>query len=291
LKIILSRKGFNSSAVGCASPLLDGRPISLPIPASSPSLTSFGDLARPLPEMVRDLARGSIGLRDKCHLDPDIDRTVLRSRRKGWRGALGQVGRAQSHLARGRIQPGDMFLFWGLFRPVSKQDRTWQYAGPAVHAIFGWLQVDEVCAGKRLGHNPDTVIWAGKIKEKIRLADYWQDWRFQAKKPRRSKRPDNIYRPTAKGGLAQVPNPSHGPGAAVRDIGGQHALVVAPAWRLDAAASELPEQFSQLRLGPRHRHGHRTTEVDRDKTRELVAWLNSRKLRVRKATSCAPSWP
>src|SRR5688572_10547610 len=50
-------------------------------------------------------------------------------------------------------------------------------------------------AGKPLGLTPDTVIWAGEVSETIELGDYWNDRRFMSKKPVRSKRPDNIYKP------------------------------------------------------------------------------------------------
>jgi hypothetical protein len=37
VKLILSRKGFDSAAGGVPSPLIDGRPVSLPIPTRQPS--------------------------------------------------------------------------------------------------------------------------------------------------------------------------------------------------------------------------------------------------------------
>src|SRR5215207_5912082 len=58
MRIIFSRKGFESSFGGCPSPILDGRPISLPIPAKQPTVTTFADLRDPIPQMVTDLTRG-----------------------------------------------------------------------------------------------------------------------------------------------------------------------------------------------------------------------------------------
>jgi hypothetical protein len=60
-----------------------------------------------------------------------------------WRGALGQTGTAQSHLERNGVGIGDLFLFWGVFRPVKREQR-WVFDGPAEHRIFGWLQVGEI---------------------------------------------------------------------------------------------------------------------------------------------------
>jgi hypothetical protein len=44
------------------------------------------------------------------------------------------------------VGAGDLFLFWGLFRPVEKQHGRWRYVGRPIHAIFGWLEVDCVLA-------------------------------------------------------------------------------------------------------------------------------------------------
>jgi hypothetical protein len=51
---------------------------------------------------------------------------------------------------------------------------------------------------------PDSVRWAGVVSEVIPLKDYWNDSRFEGKKPGRPRgpgeSPDNIYRPTTTGG-------------------------------------------------------------------------------------------
>ena len=60
--------------------------------------------------------------------------------------------------------------------------------------------------GKDLNRKePDSVRWAGVVSEFIPLKDYWNDPRYEGKKPdafggqRRGGREDNIYRPTLKG--------------------------------------------------------------------------------------------
>jgi hypothetical protein len=107
-----------------------------------PTPTNFGSLGNGIAEVVYDLSRGKIIADAPCHLDPDLDGTSI-PRKIGWRGALGQVGAAQGHLANQGVREGDLFLFWGLFRPVRLAAR-WEYSGPAEHRIFGWLQVGEV---------------------------------------------------------------------------------------------------------------------------------------------------
>ena len=74
MKIIFSRKGVDSAAGRCASALVDGRPISLPIPTSMPTATRYCDLAAPIPAIARDLTRGRLAADQLCHLDPDVDR-------------------------------------------------------------------------------------------------------------------------------------------------------------------------------------------------------------------------
>ena len=85
-----------------------------------------------------------MGRADRCHLDPDIDAAVLRAPRPpGWRGSLGQVGAARSHLVNQGVGRDDVFVFWGLFRPVERAEGGWRFVGKPEHRIFGWLQVAE----------------------------------------------------------------------------------------------------------------------------------------------------
>ena len=155
MKLILSCKGFDSSAGGCPSPLLDGRPVSLPIPTRQPSPTTYGDLSSGVADLVTDLTRRRITADHRCHLDPDLDPTSL-PRQPGWRGALGQVSTAQTHLANNSIAPGDLFLFWGLYRAASRNAAgRWQFTGDAEHRIFGWLQIDEILA---VGEDPAPAL-------------------------------------------------------------------------------------------------------------------------------------
>ena len=155
MKLILSRKGFDSAAGGCPSALLDGRPVSFPIPTRQPSPTRYGDLTRDIATLVTDLTKGRITREHACHLDPDLDAGAL-PRLAGWRGALGQVSTAQTHLANNRIAPGDLFLFWGLFRAADRNGGgRWHFTGPAEHRIFGWLQIDEILT---VGEDPTPAL-------------------------------------------------------------------------------------------------------------------------------------
>ena len=148
MKLILSRKGFDASSGGIASPILpDGRMISLPIPSRGDGFT-FADINVQdinVGELLTDLSRGQHAIHGQIHLDPDLDRSADK-RLPGWRPALGQTGAAQTHLFRQGVGLGDAFLFFGWFREVEKYQGIWRYVPgtPDLHVLFGWLEVGAI---------------------------------------------------------------------------------------------------------------------------------------------------
>ena len=99
-----------------------------------------------LEQIVEPLSKGRWRGDHSCHLDPDLRANAL-PRLPDWRPAFGQVGAAQGHLERQGVGRGDLFLFFGWFRPVERlQNDSWRYVRNAltVHRLFGWLQVSEV---------------------------------------------------------------------------------------------------------------------------------------------------
>jgi len=146
MKVILSRKGTDSSAGGIASPIFpDGRLLSLPIPqADGPVRYSQLQLDNlPLSRLIKQL--GGKQWRSGCHLDPDIDRRIVPPNSQ-WLAAFGQSGSAQRHLEQEGVGEGDLFLFFGWFREVEKIKGRWQYraGAPDLHHLYGWLQVGEI---------------------------------------------------------------------------------------------------------------------------------------------------
>ena len=136
MRIIFSRKGFDSASGGAPSPVVDGRPVSLPIPAGGPSRTTYADLG--LGALVEHATRGRVRPDAPCHHDPMFVNGEC------W---FGQCGAAQTHLANRGVGRGDVFLFFGLFREEA--------SGEPHHRLFGWLEVEEVvpladCAPARL---------------------------------------------------------------------------------------------------------------------------------------------
>src|SRR5262249_33090583 len=80
-----------------------------------------------------------------AHLDPDLERSS-RPRLPGWRPSLGQTGAASGHLSNQGVGPGDLFLFYGWFRPTAMLSTGLRFIPKCdgFHAIFGYLQVSEV---------------------------------------------------------------------------------------------------------------------------------------------------
>jgi hypothetical protein len=137
MRVVLSRKGFDSSTGGCPSPIVGGRPVSLPIPTSRRSESCYDALG--LGEIVRAATRGRIAGGHPCHEDPMFADGLC---------AFGQTGAAQSHLARRGVGAGDVFLFFGLFADEG--------GGEPHHRIFAYLQVES-----RISSGATPAAWDG----------------------------------------------------------------------------------------------------------------------------------
>ena len=146
MKIILSRKGFDSGedSGGKPSPIIGGRPVSLPIPEPNKEedkrRTTYGDLRAgdiELGELVESVTKGKIKSTCYCHNDPMFE---------NGRCAFGQSGGAQTQLENEGVNIGDVFLFFGLFKDNGeRQDH---------HRIFGYLKIDKI---DKLGKEPSET--------------------------------------------------------------------------------------------------------------------------------------
>lgn len=150
MKIILSRKGFDSSTGQCPSPIFpSGQLYSLPIPETQPSNNAVCYHAIQIGnhragQVVTDLTRGKITPNMAAHLDPDLEATCL-PRPMGWKPMFGQAGAAEGHLQKSGVGPGDIFLFYGWFRRVEEDAGRYRYVknAPNLHVLFGWLQIEQ----------------------------------------------------------------------------------------------------------------------------------------------------
>ncbi len=148
MRLILSRKGFDSQSGGCPSPIFPNSTLySLPIPYD-PSEITYADLWHGdtnIGEVVEGLT-GKCVKRDRdAHLDPDINPVAYR-RQAGWQPLFGQSGAAQGHLENQAVQIGDLFLFFGLFQKIEQTSGRWCFVKgtPRQHILWGWLQIGEI---------------------------------------------------------------------------------------------------------------------------------------------------
>ncbi len=160
-RIILSRKGFDSSWGGCPSPILGREMISLPIPEHSrkerasqginacpKNHLTYRDLTsrqgRRVTGLIQQLSGGKINEADCVHLDPDIRPELRDSKDRKRPLTFGQSGGAQTELR--EIAAGALFLFFGWFRKANEPvPGAFRFAkdGANLHAIWGWLQIEE----------------------------------------------------------------------------------------------------------------------------------------------------
>ncbi len=189
MKVILSRKGFDSKNGGYPSPILpDLRLVSLPIPWESDE-HSYSNLKLDSTRTYFDLMKGlktkttikynkkwhNLTEDTKCHLDPDINSGVIK-RNLGWKGLFGQMDKDQSHLEEKKVEEGDLFLFFGWFRrtAIVNEKITFDSSAPNLHIIFGYLQIDKII-------DIDTNIYK------------WMDYHPHANKERRENPTNTIY--------------------------------------------------------------------------------------------------
>ncbi|MEI6138555.1 MAG: hypothetical protein WCP85_04800 [Mariniphaga sp.] len=166
MRVILSRKGFDSEYGGKPSPIIkskDGswRYYSLPIPSMKSNKTESGLIPSDIKYSdvklfddfkVSDFLKDVLPKRTDlnfCHLDPDIRESSLPNRPFEWKRNFGQVKAAQSHLENNKIGIGDVFLFFGWFQFAEYQNGKFNFIKSSdypngFHANYSYLQINEV---------------------------------------------------------------------------------------------------------------------------------------------------
>ena len=150
MKVILSRKGFDSQYGKMPSPILpDGTLLSLPIPSKIDLETKFTDIChegQSYYDIIRTLTPHT-AIKEKygCHLDPDI-RAAARLREAGWKPVFGQENTALKHLQNQGVGTGDLFLFFGWFKQTEYVNGQLVYkkGAPDLHVIYGYFQVGDM---------------------------------------------------------------------------------------------------------------------------------------------------
>lgn len=163
-KIILSRKGFDSSLGRSPSPIFpDGSICSLPIPSrdgfdkQSYQMINYNntDLGRIVSELTNNKVKSSC----ITHFDTDLRFDALK-RAGNWLPLFGQVDAAQTHLENQNVESGDLFLFFGWFRETHYINGRLKFKKDSrdLHVIFGWLQIGEIL--KPTKNKKNIPVWA-----------------------------------------------------------------------------------------------------------------------------------
>lgn len=159
MKIILSRKGFDSASGGLCNPILpDGTLLSMPIPGTSKHPVYYKDLhfdvkdadgnshKMSYDEILSQLGGSKWEKGQQCHLDPDLREGII-ERKQDFIPAFGQSGIAKKFLDKTNVEAGDLFLFFGRFRETEfDSEGKLQYKRNAAeqHIIFAYMQVGEI---------------------------------------------------------------------------------------------------------------------------------------------------
>ncbi|KNF07059.1 hypothetical protein CLPU_28c00110 [Gottschalkia purinilytica] len=164
MKVILSRKGFDSSSGGYPSPILpDGTLVSLPIPENNTDVY-YKDLMIDDRLSYLDLI-GQLGIKPfdlsyTTHLDPDLSQCTMK-RTDNWKAIFGQYGSSAKHLDSENVDVGSIFLFFGWFRKTIKTNEGYKYDPKdkkGKHVIFGYLEVGEKFSIDKIKSYPDSYL-------------------------------------------------------------------------------------------------------------------------------------
>lgn len=161
MKIILSRKGFDSANGGIVSPIFaDGTLMSFPIPDECEEEDTYDDLlydSTSYREILDNLHyRDSSNYR--CHVDPDLDCGRRKQIPENWVPIFGQINSSSRYLLRNKdsVQEGDIFLFFGNFHAVEEHNGCYSYIRRTgdfykdhdLQVIWGYLQIGRIITNK-----------------------------------------------------------------------------------------------------------------------------------------------
>ncbi|MDE6598319.1 MAG: hypothetical protein K2K60_06745 [Clostridia bacterium] len=149
MKVILSKKGFDSS--NSTNPILitNNELLFLPIPSSNKTDKRYSEIFIDNEVSLLDYCRemginyviigGNKVLIDgetNCHLDPQL---LDYFGYADFKGSFGQESSPQGHLKNNNVQVGDLFLFYGWHKDLKDNIHK-----DGKHTIFGYLQIGEI---------------------------------------------------------------------------------------------------------------------------------------------------
>jgi hypothetical protein len=159
--------------------------------------------------------------------------------------------------------------FWGILTIATCKPGFRQSKRPG-DWIAGFTS-KELC-GDPVGQ--EKLIFLMKVDEKIPLADYYNDRKFQRKIPNSSAREqihragDNIYFPLAStpataNDYEQLPNPHHNDNNKINDIGGQNVLIATEFVYFGRNALTIPPDLRPDIPKGQSKHGNETRDERR----------------------------
>jgi hypothetical protein len=164
MKVIFSRKGFDSTSGGKPSLIVDDTIITFPIPQANTGVF-YNDLITPLGVNYNTLFH-DLGIHQfsEAHVDPDLNPDIFGVERpNGWRGIFGQDDSSQTHLSKENVSENDLFLFFGWFKYGTKKGDNFFYTAnkknpDGFHMLWGFLET-----GKPIKVEKDKIPdWASK---------------------------------------------------------------------------------------------------------------------------------
>lgn len=145
MKIILSRKGLDSSINNLSNLLLNEKDlIVIPI-LEQGGKTKYKDLHLKQLDNIFNNPSYSKALSPNtlCHADPNLTNLF---NDKNFVGSLGQVDTAQTHLENQNVGIGDLFIFFGVFTMGNEKDNKIEIDNMLYrkHIMFGYLQIGDI---------------------------------------------------------------------------------------------------------------------------------------------------
>ncbi len=149
MKIVLSRKGFDSSSGGIPNVILpDNSFLVFPIPDDYSGIR-YSEIKfeykhyKNLSQVLSDLGNTKIK-NHYAHLDPDMIKGSL-PRKEGWKPLFGQRDSSLSHLLKNGVRVGDLFLFFATFQKTKYTgcNLTFDKSDKPRHIIYGYFSIGE----------------------------------------------------------------------------------------------------------------------------------------------------
>lgn len=164
MKVIISRKGFDSEYGGNPSPILpDGTMISFPIPEDNTGIY-YKDLwvnkNLSYLDLMNQLGLKKYNTTSTAHLDPDINKNI-KQRNSSWDAIFGQNSSAASHLNNQGVGVGDVFLFFGWFKNIIQTSNGYKYDPndkKGKYVLWGYLEIGQKIAIDSKGTYPTHYL-------------------------------------------------------------------------------------------------------------------------------------